>query len=50
MPKVSVNQKAIKLFKDLCNKTNYYKVKVTKSDLGATILDAGIKAKGSIKA
>ena len=50
MPRVSVNRKAMKLVNDLCSKTNHYKVKVTKSDLGVTIIDAGIRAEGSIKA
>ncbi len=50
MPKVSVNQKAMELVKNLCSKAGYYRVKVTKSDLGATIIDAGIEAKGSIEA
>jgi methenyltetrahydromethanopterin cyclohydrolase len=50
MPRVSVNQKAMELVKNLCSKAGYYGVKVTKSDLGATIIDAGIRAKGSIEA
>jgi methenyltetrahydromethanopterin cyclohydrolase len=40
----------MKLVKDLCSKADYYGVKVTKSDLGATIIDAGIRAEGSIEA
>jgi methenyltetrahydromethanopterin cyclohydrolase len=40
----------MKLVKDLCSKAEHYGVKVTKSDLGATIIDAGIRAKGSIEA
>jgi methenyltetrahydromethanopterin cyclohydrolase len=50
MPNVSVNRKAMNLINDLYSKTDHYKVKVTKSDLGATIIDAGIKAEGSIEA
>jgi len=50
MPRVSVNRKAMKLVKDLCSKADYYGVKVTKSDLGATIIDAGIRAEGSFEA
>jgi methenyltetrahydromethanopterin cyclohydrolase len=48
MPRVSVNRKAMKLVKDLCSKACHYKVKVTESDLGATIIDAGIRVEGSI--
>jgi len=50
MPNVSVNRKAMKLVKDLCNKADHYGVKVTKSDLGANIIDAGIRVEGSIEA
>lgn len=50
MPNVSVNRKAMKLVKDLCSKVDHYGVKVTKSDLGANIIDAGIRVEGSIEA
>ncbi len=50
MPKVSVNRNAAKLVNDLCSMADYYRVKVTKSDRGATLIDAGIKVDGGIEA
>ena len=50
MPKVSVNRNAAKLVNDLCSRADHYRVKVTKSDRGATLIDAGIKVDGGIEA
>jgi len=40
----------MKLVKELCTKTEMYGVKVKKSNRGASIIDAGSEAKGSIEA
>ena len=50
MPRISVNQKAMKLVKELCANAETYGVKVKKSSQGASIIDAGSEAKGSLEA
>jgi methenyltetrahydromethanopterin cyclohydrolase len=40
----------MKLVKELWSKAGIYRVKVKKSDLGTSIIDAGLEAKGSIEA
>lgn len=50
MWQVSVNQRAMKLVRKFCAKAETYRVKVKKSKKGASIIDAGLEAKGSIEA
>ncbi len=40
----------MKLVKDMCSRADHYGVKVAKSDQGATLIDAGVKAEGSVEA
>ncbi|MGC8939844.1 MAG: methenyltetrahydromethanopterin cyclohydrolase [Candidatus Bathyarchaeia archaeon] len=47
---LSVNKLAWKLLEKLCGDPELYGVNVSKSALGATIVDAGIKAKGGFQA
>ena len=47
---LSVNRLAYKLVKKLCENPEFYGVKVEKTDSGATIVDAGINAKGGFQA
>ncbi len=47
---LSVNRLAWKLLEKLCEKADYYGVKVEKTSSGATIVDAGINAKGGFEA
>ena len=47
---VSVNRLAWKLFEKLCQNQDIYNVKVEKTSSGATIVDAGIEAKGGYEA
>ena len=47
-PKLSVNLKALSLVKKLCTKAENYGVIVEETESGATLIDAGIKAKGGI--
>ena len=47
---LSVNRLAWKLLKKLCENQGYYGVKVEKTKSGATIVDAGINAKGGFQA
>jgi len=47
---ISVNKLAWELLEKLCAEPELYGVKIEKSALGATIIDAGIKAKGGFKA
>jgi len=47
---LSVNQGAYKLVQKLCSNPEEYKIKATKQESGATIIDAGIKTKGSFSA
>lgn len=49
-PDLSVNEKAFHLVKMFSDKTEEYGVTVKKTRLGATLIDAGIKAKGSYQA
>jgi len=44
--KISVNQEALKLVKILCDQPDKYGVKISRTSLGATQMDAGIKAPG----
>jgi methenyltetrahydromethanopterin cyclohydrolase len=46
----SVNEKACKLVQELCASSADYGVSVEKTQQGATIIDAGIKAKGGFNA
>jgi methenyltetrahydromethanopterin cyclohydrolase len=47
---LSVNRLAWKLVEKLCKKADYYGVKVEKTSSGATVVDAGINAKGGFEA
>jgi methenyltetrahydromethanopterin cyclohydrolase len=47
---LSVNRLAWKLLEKLCGNTDYYGVKVEKTISGATVVDAGINAKGGFEA
>jgi methenyltetrahydromethanopterin cyclohydrolase len=47
---LSVNRLGWKLLEKLCENPDFYGVKVQKADSGATIIDAGIKAKGGLQA
>lgn len=47
---LSVNQLAWKLLEELCGNAEYYGVKVEKAECGATVVDAGIQAKGGFQA
>ncbi len=47
---LSVNRLAWKLLEKLCKNPYFYGVKVEKTSSGATIVDAGIKAKGGFQA
>jgi len=47
---LSVNQKAHKLVKKLCNEADKYGIIVKDTRLGATLIDAGIEAKGGFLA
>ena len=49
-PKLSVNLAALSLVKKLCTKAENYGVVVEETELGATLIDAGIKAKGGFLA
>ncbi|MEM3566169.1 MAG: methenyltetrahydromethanopterin cyclohydrolase [Candidatus Bathyarchaeia archaeon] len=47
---LSVNRLAWKLLEKLCENSEYYGVKVERAKCGATLVDAGIKAKGGFQA
>jgi len=47
---LSVNRLAWKLLEKLCENHEFYGVKVERADCGATVVDAGIKAKGGFQA
>ncbi|MEM3673208.1 MAG: methenyltetrahydromethanopterin cyclohydrolase [Candidatus Bathyarchaeia archaeon] len=47
---LSVNRLAWNLLEKLCEKADYYGVKVEKTSSGATVVDAGINAKGGFEA
>lgn len=47
---LSVNRLAWKLLEKLCENPDFYGVKIEKTSSGATIVDAGIKAKGGFQA
>jgi methenyltetrahydromethanopterin cyclohydrolase len=47
---LSVNRLASKLVEKLCDNPEFYGVKIEKTDSGATIIDAGINAKGGFQA
>ncbi len=49
-PKLSVNIAALPLVKELCSKAEKYGVIVEKTESGATLIDAGNKAKGGFLA
>ncbi|MEM2913939.1 MAG: methenyltetrahydromethanopterin cyclohydrolase [Candidatus Bathyarchaeia archaeon] len=46
----SINRRAVKLAKELCEKSDEYGVAVTENKLGTCIIDAGLKAKGGFLA
>ncbi len=46
---LSINRLAWKLLEKLCENSNFYGVKVEKTSSGATVIDAGIKAKGGFQ-
>jgi methenyltetrahydromethanopterin cyclohydrolase len=50
LPRVSVNQKAMELVRELCRNADKYRVKVKRGNQGASIIDAGLEAEGSIEA
>ena len=45
-PKLNLNLFAFKLFEKLCKNTEEYSVTVEKTKCGATLVDAGLEAKG----
>jgi methenyltetrahydromethanopterin cyclohydrolase len=47
---LSVNQLAWKLLEELCGNADFYRVKVERAECGATVVDAGINAKGGLEA
>ncbi|MEM3580943.1 MAG: methenyltetrahydromethanopterin cyclohydrolase [Candidatus Bathyarchaeia archaeon] len=47
---LSVNRLAWRLLEKLCGNPEFYGVKVEKAECGATVVDAGIKAKGGFQA
>jgi methenyltetrahydromethanopterin cyclohydrolase len=47
---LSVNQLAWKLLEELCGNSDFYRVKVERAECGATVVDAGINAKGGLQA
>ncbi len=47
---LSVNRLAWKLFEKLYENKDFYRIKVEKTSLGATLVDAGIEAKGGYEA
>ena len=47
---LSVNELAWKLLEKLCANPDFYRVKVEKTSFGATVVDAGIEAKGGFEA
>jgi len=48
--KLSVNAKALRLAEKLCDEAEEYGVTAKKTMIGATVIDAGIKAEGSFQA
>lgn len=48
--RLSVNRKALKLVGKLHEKADEYGVRISKTRLGATLIDAGIKAQGGLQA
>ncbi len=48
--KLSVNRKALKLVEKLCDKADEYNVLIKETRVGATLIDAGIRAKGGFQA
>jgi methenyltetrahydromethanopterin cyclohydrolase len=49
-PKISLNLSALKLVKQLCDEADKYQVTVEKTESGATLVDAGIRAEGGFLA
>ncbi|MEM2319719.1 MAG: methenyltetrahydromethanopterin cyclohydrolase [Candidatus Bathyarchaeia archaeon] len=47
---LSVNQLAWRLLEELCEKADFYGVKVERTECGAMVIDAGIRAKGGFEA
>ena len=50
MVSLSVNRNVMRLVRDLCDRSDEYGVGVRESDLGACMIDAGIKAEGGLAA
>jgi len=48
--KLSVNRKALKLVEKLCENADEYNVTIKETKVGATLIDAGIMAKGGFQA
>ena len=48
--KLSVNRKALKLVEKLCENADEYGVLIKKTSRGATLIDAGVRAKGGFQA
>jgi len=48
--KISVNRKALRLLDKLCQNPDEYNVTIKETRVGATLIDAGIKAKGGFQA
>lgn len=47
--KLSVNRMAMKLVKKLCQNSEQYNIKIKRTKVGATLIDAGINAKGGLQ-
>jgi len=50
MPKISLNKSALNLVARFCDEADKYKINVETSESGATLIDAGIQAKGGFLA
>ena len=50
MPEISLNKSALNLVAKFCDEADKYKVNIATSESGATLIDAGIQAKGGFLA
>ena len=50
MNEISINKLFGRSFKRIKDNANKYRLKISKNTLGTTIIDAGIKAQGSLEA
>ena len=50
MDEISINKLSDDLLNKLKDNANKYRLKISKNTLGTTIIDAGIKAQGSLEA